>query len=1076
MKTYKKLTQIEHILKRPGMYIGSTDKINEFVDLLEDGKIINKEIEYCSGLYKIFDEIISNAYDEAIRDKNVKNIYVNIKNNTISIKNDGSFIEIKKHKEYKVYIPELIFGQLLTSSTFAEEKRITAGTHGLGAKLTNIFSKKFIIEIGDSKNKKYYKQVFEKNMQKINKPIIKEYKKKAYVKITFIPDYKKFHFDGLTNDFMKLLKRRTYDLGGILKNVNIYFNDKKIEITNFVDYVNLYYDDNINYVYQKCGASEFIICNSLHDKFKQISFVNSVHTKFGGNHVNHIMKQFISNMQRAISKKYKKVKVRDSFIKDKIWIFINSVIENPSFSSQSKDSLASKVPEKFCIIKNNTMKEIIDKLDLTSEIISFIKANETLQLEKTNSKRKKSRIKDIPKLYDANFAGTKKSILCSLILTEGDSAKTMAISGLSAIKKGNDTFGVFPLKGKLLNVREASNNQIINNAEFNNLKKIVGLNMGKIYTKDNINELRYGSIILMMDADVDGSHIKGLFLNLLDYYWPSLLKIDNFVKVLITPVVKVKQNKLTKSFFSLTDYDKWKSKIKDITKWKIKYYKGLGTNTSEEAKEYFTNLYEHTITFKWKSDKSLILAFSKKQADNRKKWLSNYNRDMILDITDKNLTINDFIHKELIHFSNDDNIRSIPHLLDGLKPSQRKVLHTLLNINSNNEMKVSQLAGSVSLKTSYHHGENSLIKTIISMAQNFIGSNNLNLLIPLGQFGSRLMGGKDAASARYIFTKLSQLSNIIFNKDDNFQLNYLNDDGFKIEPVHFIPIVPMILINGSEGIGTGFSTFIPKFKLEDIKKCLISKLEKDTFINIHPGYTNHKGKIIKIDKNSYYSYGNFKIIKDTIIINELPVGTWTEEYKNKLEKIIENNKIIKKIKNNSTDKEILFEIKIHDYGLDILESKDKIIEMFKLRKKILLTNIHCFNSENKLRKYNSALDIIKEFYDFRLEAYSKRKKNLIKKIKIQINIDNSKYRFIKAIIDNKLNLHKLEDDQIIRKIDSMKLHKHNNYEYLLNIPFKQMTKKNLKSLEEKLKKMFNELKKIKKISEKNMWLYDLNKL
>ena len=413
--------------------------------------------------------------------------------------------------------------------------------------------------------------------------------------------------------------------------------------------------------------------------------------------------------------------------------------------------------------------------------------------------------------------------------------------------------------------------------------------------------------------------------------------------------------------------------IKDINKWKIKYYKGLGTNTSEEAKEYFTNLDKHTISFKWKSDKSLILAFSKKQADNRKKWLSNYNRDMILDITDKNLTINDFIHKELIHFSNDDNIRSIPHLLDGLKPSQRKVLHTLLNINSNNEMKVSQLAGSVSLKTSYHHGENSLIKTIISMAQNFIGSNNLNLLIPLGQFGSRLMGGKDAASARYIFTKLNQLSNIIFNKDDNFQLNFLNDDGFKIEPEHFIPIVPMILINGTEGIGTGFSTFIPKFKLEDIKKCLINKLEKDTFINIHPGYTNHKGKIIKIDKNSYYSYGNFKIIKDTIIINELPVGTWTEEYKNKLEKIIENNKIIKKIKNNSTDKEILFEIKIHDYGLDILESKDKIIEMFKLRKKILLTNIHCFNSENKLRKYNSALDIIKEFYDFRLEAYSKRK-------------------------------------------------------------------------------------------------------
>ena len=225
----------------------------------------------------------------------------------------------------------------------------------------------------------------------------------------------------------------------------------------------------------------------------------------------------------------------------------------------------------------------------------------------------------------------------------------MAISGLSAIKKGNDIYGVFPLKGKLLNVREASNKQIINNNEFNNLKKILGLNMGTTYTKDNLHNLRYGSVLLMMDADVDGSHIKGLFMNLLDYYWPSLLKIDNFLKVLVTPVVKVTLKENTKSFFSLTDYDNWKVNTKDFNKWKVKYYKGLGTSTSQEAKEYFNNLNKHIILFKWdtnKSDKSLILAFSKKQADNRKKWLADYDKNKILDITEKNLTISDFIHKE----------------------------------------------------------------------------------------------------------------------------------------------------------------------------------------------------------------------------------------------------------------------------------------------------------------------------------------------------------------------------------------------------------------------------------------------
>ena len=171
MVKYTKLTQVQHIIKRPGMYIGSIDKIVETMDIIDETstKVINKEIEYSPGLFKIFDEIVSNAYDEAIRDKNVKNIYININDDVISVMNDGSSIEIKLHQEYNVYIPELIFSHLLTSSTFTEDKRITAGTHGLGAKLTNIFSKKFIIEIGDPSTKQKYIQIFENNMQKIKK-------------------------------------------------------------------------------------------------------------------------------------------------------------------------------------------------------------------------------------------------------------------------------------------------------------------------------------------------------------------------------------------------------------------------------------------------------------------------------------------------------------------------------------------------------------------------------------------------------------------------------------------------------------------------------------------------------------------------------------------------------------------------------------------------------------------------------------------------------------------------------------------------------------------------------------------
>ena len=1080
---YTKLSQIEHVLKRPGMYIGSIEKETTIMDIFDNNKIIEKEIEYSPGLYKIYDEIISNAYDEAVRNTEIKNIYIKINNNQISIMNDGSSVPISIDPKNKIYIPELIFGHLLTSSTFTEEKRITAGTHGLGAKLTNIYSTKFEIEIGNSKDKKLYYQLFENNLSKINKPKIKSYNGNNYVKITFIPDYSRFGFDNITDDIKGLLIKRAYDISGILNNVNVHFNDNIIPVKSFQDYAKLYYDINQNYIHQKCGMSEFIVTNSNNDKYKHISFVNSVHTKYGGKHIDHILKQIINNMQKAIKRKYKNAKVRDSFIKDKITIFLNSVIENPVFSSQTKDSLSSKVSDDFCTIKNSTMKNIIDKLDLTTEIISLIKAKETAELEKGETKRKKSKVKGITKLYDANYAGTSKSIDCSLILTEGDSAKTMAISGLSAIKKGNDFYGVFPLKGKLLNVREAKHSQIINNQEFNYIKQILGLNMGTTYTKDNLNKLRYGSVILMMDADVDGSHIKGLFYNLLDYYFPSLLKLDGFVKVLVTPVVKVIKQNIIESFYSLTEYENWKLKTKDFNKWKIKYYKGLGTSTSQEAREYFSNLDKHIIKFKWdpKTDNSIILAFSKKQADNRKKWLSMYDRNDILDVTKNDLTISDFIHKELKHFSNDDNIRSIPHLLDGLKPSQRKVLYTLLTKSNNDELKVSQLAGLVSQKSAYHHGENSLVNTIISMAQNFIGSNNKNLLSPNGQFGSRILGGKDSASARYIFTKLNDISKNIFNKDDNFQLNYLNDDGFLIEPEYYLPVIPMILVNGSEGIGSGYSTSIPKFKLSDIKESLLLKLKEDKFKKLEPGYENFKGKIIKQSKDTYISVGNYNFEKERIIITELPIGVWTEDYKKFLDTLNEKEIWFKSYKNNCNEKDILFELKVNNF--ELVQKLDSIKEngisklhiALKLTKNINLTNMHCFSSNGILRKYNAVNDIIKEFYDFRLEAYQKRKDNLIKSLKIKIQIENSKMKFISSVISNKIKLYKIDDDNLMKELNKLKLYKKDeSYDYLLNIPLRGITKSKINELNNKISLLKKELAKISKLSSKDLWINDLN--
>jgi DNA topoisomerase-2 len=335
--------------------------------------------------------------------------------------------------------------------------------------------------------------------------------------------------------------------------------------------------------------------------------------------------------------------------------------------------------------------------------------------------------------------------------------------------------------------------------------------------------------MIMTDADEDGSHIKGLIINFFDYFFPSLLEIKGFLKILVTPLVKATKNDKIVSFANLRAYKAWKEKTSGSHLWKIKYYKGLGTSTSKEAGEYFKVIESNTIdivdTQKQGSNPDVLLAFAKDKVNDRKVWLSNYNPESILQLEPPStITIKEFVHQELIHFSNYDNIRSIPSILDGFKPSQRKVLYACLKRNLFNELKVAQLAAAVAEISAYHHGEQSLVSTIINMAQNFLGSNNLNLLVPQGQLGTRLMGGKDHSSARYIYTYLENYVNKIFNKIDNELLEYLDDDGMTIEPKYYIPIIPMILINGTEGIGTGFSTFIPNYNPIDIINWLSDKL------------------------------------------------------------------------------------------------------------------------------------------------------------------------------------------------------------------------------------------------------------
>lgn len=1062
-ETYQKKTQKEHILLRPDTYIGSIEKDTQMLYVWDeqDKKIVSKSISYVPGLYKIFDEILVNAADNKMRDPKMNKLMVQISKvtGTISIYNNGKGIPIEIHSKEKVYVPELIFGHLLTGSNYDDnEKKVTGGRNGYGAKLCNIFSTEFIVETADSKRNKKYLQVFKDNMNTIGTPEITGYKGEEYTKITFKPDLRRFGMDELDDEVISLLRKRVYDMCATLKNVKVYLDGELLEIKNFKEYVKLYVSEDQKIIHTIVNDRWELAFAVADEQFSQVSFVNSISTSKGGTHVAHVIDQLVEPIMEEIKKKNKGLDVKPLHIKNNIFIFINCLIENPAFDSQTKENLTLKVSSfgSKCNKVDSFIKDIIKNTNIMEKIVSFSRAKQSAQLKKTDG-AKTTRLSGIPKLEDANLAGTKRSAECTLILTEGDSAKTLAVSGLAVV--GRDLYGVFPLRGKLLNVREASHKQIMENAEISNIKRILGLQHGKVY--EDTKTLRYGHIMIMTDQDHDGSHIKGLIINFLDHFFPSLLKIPNFLLEFITPIIRATKKGVTRDFFTIQEYDNFKV---DNEGWSIKYYKGLGTSTSADAKQYFSNLPKHVKNFHTveEVDRNLIsLAFSKKKADDRKAWLADFVPGTFLDQSVENISISDFINKELILFSMADNVRSIPSVMDGLKPGQRKVLFCCFKRNLKAEIKVAQLVGYVSEHSAYHHGEQSLSQTIVNLAQNFVGSNNINLLMPLGSFGTRLQGGKDAASSRYIFTNLSPLTRLIFREHDDPILNYLEEDNMKIEPEYYAPIIPMVLINGADGIGTGWSTNIPNYNPLEIIANIKRLMKNQEMEEMSPYYRNFKGEIKISGEGKYVVSGiSNSLNENNVEIVELPIGTWTQTYKEYLESLAQEG-TVRDYKAYHTDKSVHF----------IVTYTSKFA--LKLTTSISTSNMVCFDTEGRIKKYNSPLEIIKEFYFTRLKFYTIRKESQLKTLKDDLNKLENKVRFIKDVTEDRLVISKRSNELIIKDLDRMGYDRLDNFEYLLGMKISSLTKERIEKLGKECEDKKKEYQVLTSKSIYDLWNEDL---
>lgn len=1529
---YQKKTQLEHILDIPDTYIGSIEKVDCDLHVFDDNKnkIVKKKIEFIPGLQRIYEEILLNAFDQTVRENTGTNkikVKIDSEKNEIVVENNGNGIPVILKEEEGVYIPEMIFGMLLTSGNYKKgEKRIVGGKNGYGAKLANIFSTEFTLETIDEERAKKFKMTWKDNMTKKGSAKITDTSSKGMTRITFKPDLKKFNIQKLSKDMISVMKKRVYDIAvNTNKGVSVYYNTEKVPIKKFEDYMKLYLkegEEKKMIVDEDSNKRWAIGLYMSDDNFEQVSFVNGINTNLGGTHVDEVSKLIIKEYTEKLKKK--KLKIKNSYIKEKLFVFVKSFIENPSFNSQTKEFMSSR-PNKFGSKweMNKKFSTALIKLGIMEEVTSLAEYKEQKELTKTDGKVKR-KLYGIPKLEDANNAGTKKSINTRLILTEGDSAKAFAMSGLSKI--GRDNYGVFPLKGKLLNVKDQTNDKILKNQEITLLKQILGLKQGHKYK--SLEETRYGGIIILTDQDVDGSHIKGLVMNMFHTFWPELLKLG-FVKSLITPIVKAFKGKTQKvlSFYTLSDYEKWKKT--NVSGWRIKYYKGLGTSDKKEAKEALENIEDKLVTYSWNTEEdnnALVLGFSKDYADKRKEWLMDYDRDRIIEQTEKSVSINDFINKDLIHFSNYDNHRSIPSIIDGLKPTQRKILYTGLNYLTKNEIKVAQFAGLVGQKTDYHHGEASIVSTVVGMAQNYVGANNCNLFLPNGQFGcidpetpvllwngdikkakdikvgdkligddgtdrtvekltegiddmykilngnmdnyivnshhiltlcysghksifwkdstkrwtmnyfddtnkkvltksigiknltkdeafnkineyaktipdnnifdinvqqylklpehvknhmkgivnnkciewenidleidpyilgswlgdgysdchalssidseivkewaiwldkigceichcnnsnnhenatyyirrrdnydthaigdklhnsqnckgcqtskhisnvcdwtfnkcntpyncegkninnynakklnpfkelfkknnlfknkhiprqyiinskenrlkllagfidtdgslkkqgknyayrlfqsrdrkylveslriiagslgfrakiyecknnmlelcitgnveqiptkvkrkqilinnhnknpyihkikveflkkgkfcgwnidknerfllgdftithnTRLLGGKDRSSERYIYTNVSDITKTIFNSLDNDLLKFIDSDGQIVEPEYYVPCIPMILVNGTLGIGTGFSTEVLPHKIEDLVEYIKNKLDNKPTKTLKPWYRSFNGEIKEIDKQKYQSIGKYERDDNNCIITitELPVGTWTENYKTFIESsIIDSSKdkkqFIKNYTNHSTESKIHFELELEPkfYKKLVKKSKLDILKTLKLTSNLSETNMYLFDKENKIKKFKSAEEILDYFYDIRLEYYDLRKKKLIEILTNKVEELKNKVRFIRKVKAKQIEVLNTSNDKLNKDLEHFKFIKLKNkddytFDYLINMAIRTLTLENAKKMEAQYLDLTKELESLKLVDIKDMWREDLQKI
>ncbi|SOB74045.1 topoisomerase IIA [Cedratvirus lausannensis] len=1008
---YKKLTHEEHIRKISDMYVGSDQRVERVVRVFDGENFGNVTTVFPEAGEFLFLEVLSNASDNVLRSRlqDVKHgdVKVWMDGTTVIVQNGGIPIPVEMHPDYEVWTPELIFGNLLTSSNYEGERKV-GGVYGLGSKLVNLYSTYFAVEIGDATRGLSYLQTWGNYMKERSEPEVKEYKGKSYVKVAFTLDLSRFGYETYPEEAVALFAAHVADLSLTAK-VKTFFNDVPFDFTRIEKYADLFGAPYVTYK-NKEKTIEVVLMDTEHANV--ISFANTKLTRQGGTHTEAVYKS-LAPFLKLISRT-KKLTLRD--IKPQLSMIVNVHVVDPRWADQMKTGL--KFPEIKLAIPDATFKKMLN-WDLVKRLCL---SSEAKSLSGSDGKKRKH-IK-VDNLQDANLAGTNKSMDCSLYVVEGLSASGYA-ENMRDHLAGRDYIGVYPLRGKLLNVMNANSLKIADNKVISKIKEVLGLREGVDYTEEkNLKTLRYRYLFILTDADVDGLHICGLILNFFYCRFPSLLQIG-FVMYLRTPIVRLNKGKKKLNFFTDGEYLRWKSENPDYKTWEHKYCKGLGSSSDKEIKEDSVSPRVVVCIYDDNTAEAMKLAFNEDMTDMRKEWIDKFQDQWFGTFSVEGYeekAISEFINQELIRFSLDNMLRSIPRMMDGLKISQRKILWGAMDQWKNwhsgkkfPQMKVKILTSKASYLTAYKHGEDCLAKTVILMTQDFVGANNMPYFVSDGQFGTRVMMGKDAADPRYPFTCPQEWLKYVYKKEDEPLLDIIEDEGQQIEPVSFLPIIPMILVNGAQGIGTGWSCFVPNHNPLELVDWLEKRIKEEEREEILPWYQGFQGDIdVKRTPKgglSMCTTGKFYSKGKDVFVTELPIGKGSYEYEEKTVKPLLEEKTIKDYRNGTKHDVTLFEL--YDFV------GKPTVNKLKLQKSSGLSNMVLLDLNDRPKRYETPEDILEDFYTLRLGYYGKRKENQLQALLEKVKKINLKIKLVLAVLDGEVVVNNKKKSEVVVQLDRL---------------------------------------------------------